>query len=106
MNLSFFHIGLTGLTSVPGKAVEKLIWDSINKELKDVTTTNARQPGFVGNSSRQANLISFFEEVQSLVDKGNTFVRHLTFCTAFDLVPNSILILKKTPLYIICNTHI
>lgn len=36
MNPSFFHIGLTGLTSVLGKGVEKLIWDSINKELKGV----------------------------------------------------------------------
>lgn len=36
MNPSFFHVGLTGLTSVLGKAVEKLIWDSINKELKDI----------------------------------------------------------------------
>lgn len=36
MNPSFFHVGLTGLTSVLGKAVEKLIWDSINKELKGV----------------------------------------------------------------------
>ena len=68
-------------------------------------TTNARQPGFARNSSCQANLISFFEEAQSLVDKGNVFVRHLTFCMAFDLVPKRHSNIKKIPLYIICNTH-
>lgn len=95
MNLSPFHVGLTGPTPVPRQAVEKLMRDSISKELKDATTTNACPPGFVGNSSCQANLISFFEEVQSLVDKGNILVWHLTFCMALDLVPNSVLILKK-----------
>lgn len=69
-----------------------------------MTTTNARQPGFVANSSCQANLVSFFEEVQSLVDKGNIFVRHVTLCTTFDLVPNSTLILKKYR-YTLSVTH-
>lgn len=64
-----------------GKGEGKLIGHSINKELKDVNTTNARQPGVF--CPCQENLISSFEEVQSLLDKGNVFVRHLTFCMAF-----------------------
>lgn len=46
-------------------------------------------------TAHQANLTSFFQGVQRLVDKANIFVRYLTLCTVFDLVPNSILMLKN-----------
>jgi len=105
MNLSFFHTGLTGLTSVLGKGVEKLIRDSINKELKDVTTSNARQPGLVGNSS--SSKPDFFLRGGSksgwqrqLICKALNILYSIWFSTKqhFNI--------KKTPLYIICNTHI
>lgn len=47
------RIGRTQVTSVPGKIMKKLIWDSIDKELKD---------GYIINAC-QTNLIT------SLVDK-------------------------------------
>jgi len=48
-----------------------LIYDSIDKELKDRNIINISQHGFMENRSCQTNMISFFDEITSLVDKGS-----------------------------------
>lgn len=45
--------------------------DSVDKELRERNIINISQHGFMENRSRQTNLISFSDEITSLVDKGN-----------------------------------
>lgn len=47
------------------------MYDSIDKELKGRNIINISQHGFMENRSCQSNQISFFDEITSLVDKGN-----------------------------------
>lgn len=42
-----------------GKIIAKLMWDLINKKLKQRNIIHANQSGFMGNKSCHTNLISF-----------------------------------------------
>lgn len=77
---------------MPGKIMGQLIRDSINK-LKTGNINNANQVGCTGNRSCQTKLTSSFNEIMSLVDKGNSVVV-MDVCTAVELVPPNILIKK------------
>ena len=83
--------GAARLPAVPGKIMGQLIRDSINK-LRKGNINNANQVGCTGNRSCQTKLTSSFNEIMSLVDKGNSVV--MDVCTAFELVPHNILIKK------------
>lgn len=81
-----------GCQAAAGKIMGQLIRNSINK-LRKGNINNASQAGCVGNRSCQTKLTSSFNEIMSLVDKGNSVVV-MDVCTAFELVPHNILIKK------------
>lgn len=59
---------MVSLRLVLDKIKKKLTQDSGNKELKGGNIT-VGQHGFMGNKSCQTNLISFFDEMRSLVEE-------------------------------------
>ena len=59
------------LISIPGKILEHIIKWTLCKHLENNAVITRSQHGFVKNKSCQTNLISFFDQVTSLIDKGN-----------------------------------
>lgn len=59
---------LVSLTSVPGKAMEQLILETISKYLKDKMTGSSQQ-GFLVGRSCLTDLIAFCSEMTSLDDE-------------------------------------
>lgn len=55
---------------------------------------NHQEFGFTKGRSYQTNLLSFYNEVTSLIDEGRTTVVFLDFSKAYDTVPPKILIDK------------
>lgn len=51
------------------RIMERVVWNSINKESKDRNIFNASQHDLMENRSCHKNLNSFFDEITSLVDK-------------------------------------
>ncbi|KAK4828602.1 hypothetical protein QYF61_000054 [Mycteria americana] len=81
------------LTSVPGKIMEKIILDAIERHLKNNAIIRHSQHGFTKGKSCLANLISFYDKVTCLVGDGKAVdVIFLDFSKAFDTVPHSILL--------------
>lgn len=79
----------------PRQSSQKLIYDPIDKELKERNIINISQHGFMENRACQTNLISFLDEITSLVDKGNCKdVIYLGCCKRFDFVSHNLLIKK------------
>lgn len=77
---------LSSLTSFPGKVVEQLMPETIFRPVKDKVIRSS-QHGFAEGKSCLSNLISFYEEVTSLVDKGRAMdIVFLDFIVAFDAV--------------------
>lgn len=73
----------------------KIIKQSIYKHLEDNEVTRNSQYAFVKNILSLTNLISFFDRVSALVDKGDvTKMIHLNFSEAFDNISHDSLISK------------
>jgi len=83
------------LTSVHAKTVENIILDAIERHLKDNAIIRHCQHEFIKEKTCLTNLISFYDEVTSLVNQGKAVdVFLLDFSEAFDTVFHSILLDK------------
>uniref|UniRef100_A0A4W3J087 Reverse transcriptase domain-containing protein n=1 Tax=Callorhinchus milii TaxID=7868 RepID=A0A4W3J087_CALMI len=83
------------LTSVEGKILESLIKDVIMGFLEDHNKIRQSQHGFTKGKSCLTNLLEFFENVSSRLDRGDPVdVLYLDFKKAFDKVPHKRLLHK------------
>lgn len=74
-------------TSVLGKVMEKILLESISKQMKDKKVIRSTQHRFTKGKSRLTNLIAFYSEVTSFVDDGRTVcVVYLDFSRQADKV--------------------
>lgn len=77
--------------SVSGKFMEKIIPGVIEKHVKDTAVIGDIGQGFSSIKSCLTNLISFYDKVTHLADKGRTG-HVLDFCKAFETVSHSTLL--------------
>ena len=83
------------MTSHVCKVLEALIRDAIVQHLEVNESINKSQHGFMKHRSCLTNLLEFFEDVTSFVDKGDPVdVIFLDFQKAFDKVPHKRLLKK------------
>lgn len=83
------------LTSHICKVLEALIRDVVVDHIQRYKLINESQHGFVKGRSCLTNLLSFFEDITALVDKGEPVdVIYLDFQKAFDKVPHRRLMKK------------
>lgn len=86
---------LFSFTSIPGKAMEQLILDTLSKYIKDKNVTGSSQHTSMKGKSHLTNLLAFCDELTGVVDKGRAVnVLSLNFAMAFDTVSHNILIGK------------
>jgi len=73
---------------VLGKIIEWFILSALNGHVKDNQGIKPSQHGFLKGRSCMTNVISFYDQVTHLVDKGKAVdVVYLDFCKAFNTVP-------------------
>jgi len=79
------------LTSVIGKITEQFILSALTGHVQDNQGIRPSQHGFMKGRSCLTSLISFYDQVTQLVDKGKAVdVVYLDFSMAFGTVPHSI----------------
>jgi len=75
------------LTSVPGKIIERFIMSALTGHVKDSQEIRPSQHGFMKDRSCLTKLISFYDQVTSLVDERKAVdVVYLDFSKAFNTV--------------------
>ena len=85
------------LTSVAGKAMEKIIRDKLVNHMERNNLFNKSQHGFVSSRSCTTQLLEFMEEATQALDRGEDVdVIYLDFAKAFDKVPHKRLLKKLT----------
>jgi len=83
------------LTSIPGKVMEQLILEVINKQVEEKKVISSSQYGFTKGKSCLTSLIAFYDGMTGWVDEGRAVdVVCLYFSKAFDTVSHNILINK------------
>ena len=83
------------LTSIPCKLLESIIKDSLMAHLTDNSLIKDSQHGFMTGRSCATNLITYFDKVTELLDRGKSAdVIYLDFAKAFDKVPVKRLLAK------------
>lgn len=86
-NQDSWNYGWISLTRLPEKLLEQIINQSICKNLEDERVITSCRHGLIKNKQCQTNFISFFDGVNSLVDKGNVVdLIHLNFTKTFEAV--------------------
>ena len=77
------------LTSVAGKAMEKIIRDKLVNHMERNNLFNKSQHGFVSGRSCTTQLLEFMEEATQALDRGEDVdVIYLDFAKAFVKVPH------------------
>ena len=83
------------LTSVAGKAMEKMTRDKLGNHMERNNLTTKSQHGFVSGRSCTTQLLEFMEEATQALDRGEDVdVIYLDFAKAFDKVPHKRLLRK------------